>query len=260
MDPMQNINEAADALNQVAVRVDGFVDGADAQVGQVAARYNSDYANIYVDQAVGDDANAGTADAPVATVYRAQRLVPPGAYGNVYVRGNYTTTNRYFNGGKNMCLYGMVGAGNEYHHPANEIDRPTLSLSVADINGYANVNGFAAELGAHWNLSNFKLQMPSVSGLSPAVAALPSNTGTRAMFNARTSSIIPIGAVILRYSNITVPADPFGTLLSAHLGHHLELWTVSLTRSLAGLVHPNIAAGTPREDVAHFITTTMATL
>ncbi|MGH1330777.1 MAG: hypothetical protein ACRBBK_07845 [Paracoccaceae bacterium] len=53
MDPMQNLNNAADALNQVAQRAGGFWDDADAQIAQRQAAYDAlgaDLVNVVNDR------------------------------------------------------------------------------------------------------------------------------------------------------------------------------------------------------------------
>ncbi|MAY75217.1 MAG: hypothetical protein CMJ31_10960 [Phycisphaerae bacterium] len=94
-DPMQNLNDAADALNQGAARAAGFYDDADAEIATRQAAYDALAANLravvgvemnflaYVDP---DEANPTNVDGGTFTsISAAVDAAPRGALVNIYL-------------------------------------------------------------------------------------------------------------------------------------------------------------------------------
>jgi|LULG01.1.fsa_nt_gb hypothetical protein len=102
MDPMQNLNNAADALNQVAQRAGAFWDQADAQIAQRQAAYDALGANLkgvvnselnkvfFVDAVAGDDSNAGGSTAPFKTFAAAFNALVPGGNHKIWLKRGQT--------------------------------------------------------------------------------------------------------------------------------------------------------------------------
>jgi hypothetical protein len=148
MDPMQNLNDAADAMNQLAARAGGFYDDADAQIAARQAAYDAladdlegvaiDVAfgtqKIYVDADLGDDANSGKQNEPFQTFAKAMQVVRDGGRTTIYLSegGQYST--------------GAVSADVSFQAPTtitiarlgslpDTENKPTLTLTAFDEDG-----------------------------------------------------------------------------------------------------------------------------
>lgn len=260
-DPMENLNNAALALSAAASKIDDFIDEAENQVGAVAGRYGSTVAKIYVDQAVGNDAHAGTKEAPVATIQRAVELSVPGVVNQIIVRGNYTTTQRYLAYGRKIGV--LAAVGEDWETNLEPAQRPTLTIghAIIDEDGvdYARLFGFSIGYGAIWNILNFDIVLPSQAVVLAGNPAAQISSSRRALFVMEGSAQEPAGTGVIRYGEVTVPADCFARMLSNNSGGGFFMHSTTLAGSLDGLIHPRATAGTSSDDV-NYLHTNLTTL
>lgn len=259
MDPMENLTLAAQALDNAAQRFDQFADEADAQVGAVAARHSGNSSSVFVDQAVGDDANAGTKEAPVATIQRAVDLSPVDKINLIYVRGDYTTTRRYNLDARKVGI--LAAVGDDWLSGISVTERPKLRISTGlTSTDFVMMFGFSINWDAVCNINGFAVELPSQAEIDALYPGVPTNTTLRALFNVATSSHEPIGTAVLRYGSLDMGEDPFPCLMSHHNGGRLYLHNLTIDGDLAGNIHPEVPAGTLRADAADHVITNLSTL
>ena len=254
---IDDINEAATALNSAAEQITGFMETADEQLSEVASRYGNGSAYIYLDQSTGDYENAGTQDAPVATLGRALDLCVSFRSNFVYIRGNYTTTERYTPKGLTVKFIGVLG--DDWESP-NEDNCPDLIISFDFSDDDLSLNGFETGLVAILDIYNMNLVLPSAAEISAQNSAYNLTSVYSAAFPAPSSAAILVGSVTLRYGALVVPSDFPGTLLSNHIGGTFHMYSATIDGDIAGLVHPEIAAGTANTAAFPYVITNLNTL
>ncbi|GLP86305.1 hypothetical protein [Tritonibacter mobilis] len=256
----EQINNLIGAYTDLKVYFEGAKDGIEDALAAAASRYQGFFSTVHVDQAAGNDANNGTADAPVASIQRAIDLSPHDGFNMIKVRGNYTATVRVVTNGRMLSIIGCI-AGSEWATADDPAQRPTLTIGYYDISGFAEVAGFHCGYDTYIDVIGFKIQLPS---LADVTAALPgSNTGStnpRGLFAIRSSSHGRAGSVALRYCELIVPADYYGAIFSAGIGWYLLTTALTINGDIAGKVHPEVPAAAVSDDYVRFIQTTMATL
>lgn len=256
----EQINNLIGAYTDLKIYFEGAKDGIEDALAAAASRYQGFFSTVHVDQAIGNDANNGTADAPVASIQRAIDLSPHGGFNSIMVRGNYNTAVRITTNGRMVSIVGCV-AGSEWDTADTPAQRPTLTIGYYDVGGSAEVAGFHCGYDAYIDIVYFNIQLPS---LADVTAALPgSNTGStnpRGLFSVRSSSHGRPGSVGLRYGELIVPVDYYGALFSAGVGWYLFTNALTINGDIAGKVHPEVPAAADANAYTRYIQTIMATL
>lgn len=165
MDPMQNLNNAADALNQVAQRAGAFWDDADAQIAQRQAAYDALAGNLsgivaselsqtlYVDNTIG--AAAGTT---FPTIKAAIDSLPAGGDATIRL---YTGQTHDVDADIDMKRRGIILA----QQGDIGLGKPIINLLAYNSGGYNRMYGFSG--------TDFSLMTTSCDIALPTVEPVP---------------------------------------------------------------------------------------
>lgn len=243
-------------FDDVTQRSDRVVGKHERLIDQVA-----DF-RTYVDRAAGTETGAGTKKDPVQTIQQALDLTPLSARATIHIRGDYKTTRKYIADGRHVSLLGCdaafdpvpVDTPNAY--PAfsfgviEQTDRP--KQGPRQIRRLAN---FDLSDGAYWDLTRWKIAMPSKQDVASAKAALPDspNHNTKSLFALKTQGPGDHGGATLHYSDLNIPQSPYGTILGQ--GGFCSLFVATLTVSgqsdMGGHIMPGVPKGTETHTLGH---------
>lgn len=231
---------------------------AEAELSEVASRFGNVFSPVYVDQTTGQAGAPGTRDRPCATIQEAIDLTPPRAICQIYLRGPYTTTQRYRTFGRYVMIIGS--AGPEWVTATTET-RPAITVGVRNNQGVAEVCGFSPEFGSHVNITHCRVTLPSTAAVQAALpGAILTDQSQRAFISSSVSAALPRGGLTMRFGELIVPGDYYGTLFSTHPQAVLNIYDLAITGSLAGKILPSVSAGTTQAQAAHLIQTNITTL
>lgn len=257
----EQINDLIGAYTDLKNTFETKKAGIETVLSAAAEAYSDFDVTYYVDQAVGNDANPGTQEAPVQTIQRAIDLAPYTALVDVRVRGAYTTTRRYRTMGRRVSI---VAYDSEWVVVSDPASYPAFTISYGlGFNGIREVWGFDISWGGYIDLLRWNVKLPSEAAV---LAALPTATGDNnrsiGLFSYGGSDRMDVGGGSIRYCNIDIPADYYGNLLGDYGGYYLQLAniTTSGAGTYAGSVLPGVAAASPAADYGHLLMTNLATL
>lgn len=147
---INDINNAAAAMNQLKARYEGFLDDADGQIATRRAAYDNLASDlngivedkfdltIYVHPDDGDDGNEGNAGTPVKTIQEAYSRLIPGGYANIRLtRGHVYPVSKY-------DLACTQDASMVYINHSGDVNLPRPKIiSQIDATGSAHVGGIS---------------------------------------------------------------------------------------------------------------------
>ena len=233
----------------------------EAALSASAEAYSDFDVTYYVDQAMGNNANPGTQEAPVQTIQRAIDLAPYTALADIRVRGAYTTTRRYRAMGRRVRI---AAYDSEWVIVSDPASYPAFTISYGL--GWADIRevwGFDVSWGGYVDLVRWDVKLPSEAAV---LAALPSANGDNdrsiGIFSYSASDRMDVGGGTIRYCNVDIPVDYYGNLLGDGGGYYLQLAniTTSGTGTYAGSVLPGVAAASPAADYCHTLMTNITSL
>lgn len=235
---INDITNAAAAMNALKLRYESFLDGADDQIGARQAAYDALAGNLegivddklthkyYIDNVAGDDTASGTSASPLATIQEAWGRLVPGCTAEIRLRrGDTYQVDRdalrcsLDNGFVSHQLWGDTAD-----------PKPVFEHLLANINGASYSSGFAGR-----GLNLFFLSCSFRVGLDPE--NLPQTRFSGLFTNTHNSSVtlddcdIALGDVpmiktsygepvhvAIRGSTITRQAGATGSLIDANSG------------------------------------------
>lgn len=238
-DPMQNLNDAADALNQVAARAAGFWDDADAQIAQRQGAYDGLAANLkgvvnnqmYFTAIIDpDEANPTNIDGGTFnSIGAAITAAPSGALVEIQLIADKTyTIDQHAYAHHKFVYMRKIGAGAD----------PILDhLAYADAT-YNHVYQFQPHGLCFFRFLDIEIRLPTAK----ADNALPwSSSRTAIAYQVCT----PVFVGMLRGRVVGGVAGDNLALMSANGGcaAHLHLWLTTLDGPIFGIAAANIGLG-----------------
>lgn len=188
---------------------------AETQIGRVADRYDdilaSQVLSVFVDQENGSDNNAGTEGEPFSSIVHAINITPRGGLLKIELKTDYHIDQKIRCDGRHVYIHGQ-----------NNILKTLTFQPYTGGSGastYRALNGFHVGDGGSMCISYCRLVMPAVTGYGQfsLSASSPFN-------NAYNWGLIDI---IIRNSEIVIPASPFGYFFSSNNEYRVRLFSVS---------------------------------
>jgi len=149
---INDINNAAAAMNQLKARYEGFLDDADGQIAARRAAYDglaSDLNEVvedrmslklFLDADAGDDSNSGTSGSPLKTLQEAYRRMVPGCLAELGMKRGGT----FIVGRDDACL---IDNAVVYHYAyGDDADpMPVIQQYITEINNASYSSGFGGK-------------------------------------------------------------------------------------------------------------------
>jgi hypothetical protein len=149
---INDINNAAAAMNQLKARYEGFLDDADGQIAARRAAYDglaSDLTEVvedrmslklFLDADAGDDSNSGTSGSPLKTLQEAYRRMVPGCLAELGMKRGGT----FIVGRDDPCL---IDNAVVYHYAyGDDADpMPVIQQYITEINNASYSSGFGGK-------------------------------------------------------------------------------------------------------------------
>lgn len=257
----EQINDLIGAFTDLKNTFEGKKAGIEAALSAAANAYTNFDFTVYVDQAAGDNANPGTQEAPVQTIQRAIDLAPFTALVDIRVRGAYTATQRYRPMGR---LVRIAAYDSNWIIVADPAAYPNYTVAYGL--GFANIRevwGFDCSWGGFVDLVRWNIILPSEADV---LAGLPGGTAgnnrSKGLFSYAASDRMDVGGGSIRYANIDIPADYYGTLVGDGGGYVLSLSNITTSGggTYAGKVLPGAPAAAAASDYGHQLMTNLNSL
>ena len=243
----QNITSLTGQVTDLTARVASWIDQADAKIQQALHQIPELAVSYYVDQAAGDDAAAGTVDAPLASIEEAISRIGPTRYGEIWLKSDYTlTTHRIYTQHNTALLVRGYGQSRR------------LELGLHAVGSL--YDGYDYEVGglmtggsrgtAVFCFADLNIVWPS----APASGAVMPDIYS-ALVGSWQQDGPPLLAVELVRCNLEYPADGVGCVLgAAYRASALALKTCTYDAArMAGHWIAGVAAGTATTSVPHVI-------